>query len=1334
MKMLFTKWAWACSALLFFGMFSLNTQNANAQILINEGFEAATTPTGWTYSGFSRITTGSAPCEGVASLRGNRYSSSATGSIAAPIWTSNGENINVTFDTKLLNWQSTMNPANVGVAITTAGWGELRLQLSTDGGVTYTTVYTVNEGNYTPSTSCTEYSHTIDGSLVPAASSVRLRWFAQWAAGDYWVYLDGVTIQQEGVFDCPLISANFGSPCDDGDIYTSGTTIDANCNCTGGTVIVFQGCNTGTSFLTLSPVCSGAQVNATGSWTNEYSTINIVDANINYQFFLSNPNYFVTVTNSDGTTILAYGQGSVNYTPLAAGNYRMYSHAGPSCPTTNGSATNHTRSVLPGACDFDCPELEANIGDACELAGFFDTTVNGDCECVGTPYDCNLGDGEYANIGDACTLPATGDSYSQTVATEAVGFPNTFAANPAYTVTVPAGLEGDYVLTLTSAGETFGGSWRNEFRVQVLDANGVNVTDGAPGGATDEWQPSTLTQGGEFTGSLSLGATDPSGDWTVLVRLSFNEGEQINANVDITLAFEPAGVESTLGEDCVCIGAEVPFEGCLTADFAYGNLDPTCGETANSPDDAYTNELSFVTVVAGDDYVFFLSNPDYYVTVADGVDLTILAAGQGSVSLTAPADGTLLFFSHIDAECSTTGGIATSHTRSVTRTCNTVFDCPLIFANFGDACDDGNPNTVGSTIDGDCNCTGGTVITFEGCTTGGSFLTLSPVCGGPPANAAGSWTNEYSTVNVVDGIEYTFSLSNPAYWVTVASADNSTVLAAGQSSVVWTSNLTGTVRFYSHAGITCPTTSGGATDHTRTVVAGECSYDCPALEANIGDACTLDGFYDTTVNGDCECAGTAYDCDLGEGEYANFGDACTIDGTGSFFSETVATEAVGFPNTFDANPAYVISVPAGLTGEYQLNVTAAGDVFGGSWRNEFRVQILDANGVNVTNGAPGGATNEWQPSPLSQGGEFTGSLNLGSVTDPSGDWTVLVRLSFNEGEQVNANVDITLEFDQAGVAGIIGDDCACFVPCLSDGGVLSIAGNNVVCFEEGTSDAVTFGNAVLTGEAGDNSLWVLTPGATLSVVATDATGPNFDLSNLNPGTYRIWHISYRNDVDINAVLSNPNTGGCWDVSNSVNISVLNTPAGGTITPTTSTTVCVGEGPTGVQIVYDGELASLNRWVLTNESGTVLALRQNNSRFNFAQRAPGTYRIYFVNSATGAANLNSSTNVNDLGPCASVSNFVEVTAIDCSGEAQLSSLPNPTSGISIVSFSVEHGQKVQLEVYDLSGRQISTLFNQDANAAQNYTMQFDGSGLPNGVYIYRMTTESEVIIDKFMIAR
>ena len=87
-----------------------------------------------------------------------------------------------------------------------------------------------------------------------------------------------------------------------------------------------------------------------------------------------------------------------------------------------------------------------------------------------------------------------------------------------------------------------------------------------------------------------------------------------------------------------------------------------------------------------------------------------------------------------------------------------------------------------------------------------------------------------------------------------------------------------------------------------------------------------------------------------------------------------------------------------------------------------------------------------------------------------------------------------------------------------------------------------------------------------------------------------------------------------------------------------------------------------------------------------------------------------------------------------GGAGIISSPNPTSGQSNVTFTVAEEGTTTLEVFDLSGRMLDALFNGVAQANNDYRFQFDGSALPNGIYIYRLTTEKEMVNEKFMIAR
>lgn len=100
-----------------------------------------------------------------------------------------------------------------------------------------------------------------------------------------------------------------------------------------------------------------------------------------------------------------------------------------------------------------------------------------------------------------------------------------------------------------------------------------------------------------------------------------------------------------------------------------------------------------------------------------------------------------------------------------------------------------------------------------------------------------------------------------------------------------------------------------------------------------------------------------------------------------------------------------------------------------------------------------------------------------------------------------------------------------------------------------------------------------------------------------------------------------------------------------------------------------------------------------------------------------------------GPWSSVQTFTtpgEVVAI--------ASQPNPTNGPSVVTFSSTVESYVTLEVYDMSGRLIDGIFAGNVQSNNEYRFEFDGTFLPNGVYIYRLTTDTEVINEKFMIAK
>lgn len=85
-------------------------------------------------------------------------------------------------------------------------------------------------------------------------------------------------------------------------------------------------------------------------------------------------------------------------------------------------------------------------------------------------------------------------------------------------------------------------------------------------------------------------------------------------------------------------------------------------------------------------------------------------------------------------------------------------------------------------------------------------------------------------------------------------------------------------------------------------------------------------------------------------------------------------------------------------------------------------------------------------------------------------------------------------------------------------------------------------------------------------------------------------------------------------------------------------------------------------------------------------------------------------------------------------ATLETYPNPSPGPVNVEFVSERSQRITVQVTDMSGRVVATLFNADASAEQTYRTTFNGASLPNGIYITRMTTETDIVVKKVMIAR
>jgi subtilisin-like proprotein convertase family protein len=82
---------------------------------------------------------------------------------------------------------------------------------------------------------------------------------------------------------------------------------------------------------------------------------------------------------------------------------------------------------------------------------------------------------------------------------------------------------------------------------------------------------------------------------------------------------------------------------------------------------------------------------------------------------------------------------------------------------------------------------------------------------------------------------------------------------------------------------------------------------------------------------------------------------------------------------------------------------------------------------------------------------------------------------------------------------------------------------------------------------------------------------------------------------------------------------------------------------------------------------------------------------------------------------------------------LSAYPNPFNASTEFNFELSQSSPVELVVFDLTGRHVATLLNEQ-RAAGSYRVAFDAADLPSGVYIARLSTPSQSTAHKILLLK
>jgi hypothetical protein len=78
-------------------------------------------------------------------------------------------------------------------------------------------------------------------------------------------------------------------------------------------------------------------------------------------------------------------------------------------------------------------------------------------------------------------------------------------------------------------------------------------------------------------------------------------------------------------------------------------------------------------------------------------------------------------------------------------------------------------------------------------------------------------------------------------------------------------------------------------------------------------------------------------------------------------------------------------------------------------------------------------------------------------------------------------------------------------------------------------------------------------------------------------------------------------------------------------------------------------------------------------------------------------------------------------------------PNPFDKYTIFQISIPKSEMVTLEIFNISGKKLSSLINSNLNGGE-HKVHFLAEELPAGVYFYRLTAGKTSVIKKAVIVR
>jgi 2-methylisocitrate lyase-like PEP mutase family enzyme len=95
--------------------------------------------------------------------------------------------------------------------------------------------------------------------------------------------------------------------------------------------------------------------------------------------------------------------------------------------------------------------------------------------------------------------------------------------------------------------------------------------------------------------------------------------------------------------------------------------------------------------------------------------------------------------------------------------------------------------------------------------------------------------------------------------------------------------------------------------------------------------------------------------------------------------------------------------------------------------------------------------------------------------------------------------------------------------------------------------------------------------------------------------------------------------------------------------------------------------------------------------------------------------------------------VETTELPLAAELD-QNYPNPFNPSTTIRFSMPSAGNASLDIYDILGRRVATLFSNREFSAGTQLVEFNATELSSGVYLYRLATDSGIHTRKMTLLK